>query len=54
MSQTFDADVIIAGAGMAGATLALSLSRAGLTPLLIDPAPFETQLAPNRSARSGS
>ena len=54
MSQTFDADVIIAGAGMAGATLALSLVRAGLTPLLIDPAPFDTQLAPAFDGRSSA
>ena len=37
MAETFDADVIIAGAGMAGATLALALKSAGLEPLLIDP-----------------
>ncbi|MBC7167418.1 UbiH/UbiF/VisC/COQ6 family ubiquinone biosynthesis hydroxylase [Phenylobacterium sp.] len=49
-----DPDVIIAGAGMAGATLALSLSRAGLKPLLIDPAPFETQLAPTFDGRASA
>jgi 2-octaprenyl-6-methoxyphenol hydroxylase len=43
MSQ--DADVIIAGAGIAGATLALSLARAGLKPILIDPVAFDAQLA---------
>jgi 2-octaprenyl-6-methoxyphenol hydroxylase len=45
MSETYDADVIIAGAGMAGGTLALALRQAGLAPLLIDPAPFEAQVA---------
>lgn len=52
--QGSDPDVIIAGAGMAGATLALSLSRAGLRPLLIDPAPFETQLAPTFDGRASA
>ncbi|WP_374575204.1 UbiH/UbiF/VisC/COQ6 family ubiquinone biosynthesis hydroxylase [Phenylobacterium sp.] len=54
MSKTFDADVIIAGAGMAGATLAVSLHRAGLKPILIDPQPFETQLAPAFDGRSSA
>lgn len=48
----YDADVIIAGAGVAGATLALSLAQAGLTPLLVDPAPFEAQLAPTFDGRA--
>ncbi|WP_395672341.1 UbiH/UbiF/VisC/COQ6 family ubiquinone biosynthesis hydroxylase [Phenylobacterium sp.] len=50
----FDADVIIAGAGMAGATLALSLHRAGLTPLLIDPVVFDAQLAPTFDGRASA
>ncbi len=50
MSQ--DVDVIIAGAGVAGATLALSLSRAGLTPVLVDPMPFDVQLAPTFDGRA--
>ncbi|MFA7264451.1 MAG: UbiH/UbiF/VisC/COQ6 family ubiquinone biosynthesis hydroxylase [Caulobacter sp.] len=50
--QTFDADVIIAGAGMAGATLALALKSGGLEPLLIDPMPFDTQLEPAFDGRS--
>jgi len=49
-----DADVIIAGAGMAGATLALALARAGLTPLLVDPAPFEAQVAPTFDGRASA
>jgi 2-octaprenyl-6-methoxyphenol hydroxylase len=52
MSATFDADVIIAGAGMAGATLGLALARSGLKPVLIDPAPFSTQLEPSFDGRS--
>jgi 2-octaprenyl-6-methoxyphenol hydroxylase len=54
MGETFDADVIIAGAGMAGATLALALRQAGLTPLLIDPAPFEVQAAPTFDGRASA
>ena len=54
MSDTFDADVIIAGAGMAGATLGLSLARAGLKPLLIDPVLFSAQLAPAFDGRSSA
>jgi len=49
-----DADVIIAGAGIAGATLALSLSRAGLTPVLIDPVAFDAQLAPAFDGRASA
>lgn len=50
----FDADVIIAGAGMAGATLALALKSGGLEPLLIDPLPFDEQLAPAFDGRSSA
>lgn len=45
-------DVIIAGAGVAGATLALSLARAGLRPVLVDPVPFDAQLAPTFDGRA--
>jgi 2-octaprenyl-6-methoxyphenol hydroxylase len=45
-------DVIIAGAGVAGATLALSLKRAGLEPVLVDPVPFDAQLAPTFDGRA--
>ncbi len=41
-----DVDVIIAGAGIAGATLALALNQAGLKPVLIDPVVFDAQVAP--------
>jgi 2-octaprenyl-6-methoxyphenol hydroxylase len=54
MSASYDADVIIAGAGMAGATLGLALARAGLKPILIDPAPFSAQLAPSFDGRSSA
>ena len=54
MAETFDADVIIAGAGMAGATLALALKSAGLEPLLIDPVVFDDQLAPTFDGRASA
>jgi len=54
MSETFDADVIIAGAGIAGATLALALKESGLEPVLIDPVVFEAQLAPTFDGRSSA
>lgn len=50
--MTFDADVIVAGAGMAGATFALAVRQAGLKPLLIDPQPFDLQLAPSFDGRA--
>ena len=49
-----DADVIIVGAGMAGATLALALHSGGLHCLLIDPQPFEAQLAPSFDGRASA
>lgn len=54
MAETFDADVIIAGAGMAGATLALALKSGGLEPLLIDPVVFDDQLAPAFDGRASA
>ena len=54
MPQTPQPDVIIAGAGMAGATLALSLKHGGLEPLLIDPQPFASQLEPTFDGRSSA
>lgn len=47
-------DVLIAGAGIAGATLALSLARAGLRPVLIDPVPFDSQLEPAFDGRASA
>ncbi|WP_269715153.1 UbiH/UbiF/VisC/COQ6 family ubiquinone biosynthesis hydroxylase [Caulobacter sp. NIBR2454] len=54
MADRYDADVIIAGAGMAGATLALALASGGLSSILIDPQPFEAQLAPTFDGRSSA
>jgi 2-octaprenyl-6-methoxyphenol hydroxylase len=54
MTQAYDADVIIAGAGMAGATLGLALASAGLTAILVDPAAFDDQLAPTFDGRSSA
>lgn len=54
MTDTFDADVIIAGAGMAGATLGLALAKAGLKPILIDPVVFSAQVAPTFDGRSSA
>ena len=53
-APTYDADVIIAGAGMAGATLALALSHAGLKAILVDPQPFDAQLAPSFDGRASA
>ncbi len=49
-----DADVIIAGAGMVGATLALALHAAGLTSILVDPQPFDAQTAPTFDGRASA
>jgi 2-octaprenyl-6-methoxyphenol hydroxylase len=54
MTASADADVIIAGAGMAGTTLALALASAGLIPILIDPQPFEAQSAPTFDGRASA
>src|SRR5580704_17644033 len=54
MGEVLEADVIIAGAGMTGATLGLALASAGLTPILIDPQPFEAQLAPTFDGRASA
>jgi 2-octaprenyl-6-methoxyphenol hydroxylase len=54
MPQAFDADVIVAGAGMAGATLALALKSGGLEPILVDPVVFETQTAPTFDGRASA
>lgn len=49
-----DIDVIIAGAGIAGATLALALNQAGLRPVLIDPVVFDAQVAPAFDGRASA
>ena len=45
-------DLVIAGAGMVGSTLALAARQAGLDVVLVDPQPFEAQLAPAFDGRS--
>ena len=52
MSQPDRYDVIIAGAGMAGATFALAAAQGGLKVVLVDPQPFSAQLAPTFDGRS--
>ena len=52
MTSTHDADVLIVGAGVAGATLALALASGGLRPLLIDRAPMSDQLEPTFDGRA--
>ena len=47
-------DVLIAGAGMAGATAALACAHAGLRVVLVDPLPFETQVEPTFDGRASA
>jgi 2-octaprenyl-6-methoxyphenol hydroxylase len=54
MATAYDADVLIAGAGMAGTTLALALASGGLEPVLIDTQPFEAQCAPTFDGRASA
>ena len=54
MADSLSADVIIAGAGMAGATLALALKSGGLEPVLVDPLPFQTQTAASFDGRASA
>ena len=54
MKSSATPDVIIAGAGMSGATLALALAHGGLKPVLIDPQPFAAQLAPTFDGRASA
>lgn len=54
MTQTYDADVIIAGAGMTGATLALALASGGLKAILVDPQVFDVQTAPSFDGRASA
>src|SRR5580692_4594886 len=53
-SDVIEADVIIAGAGLTGATLGLALASAGLKPILVDPQPFDAQLAPTFDGRASA
>lgn len=52
--SAFDADVIVAGAGMAGATFALAAAHGGLEVAVVDPAPFDQQLAPSFDGRASA
>ena len=54
MADALTTDVIIAGAGMAGTTLALALNSGGLDCVLVDPQPFEAQLAPTFDGRASA
>jgi 2-octaprenyl-6-methoxyphenol hydroxylase len=54
MAAPFDADVVIVGAGMPGATLALALTESGLKAILVDPQPFELQCAPTFDGRASA
>jgi 2-octaprenyl-6-methoxyphenol hydroxylase len=52
--EVIQADVIIAGAGLTGATLGLALVSAGIEPVLVDPQPFEAQIAPTFDGRASA
>ena len=47
-------DILIAGGGLVGLTLALALGRNGLGVIVVDPAPAETTLAPTFDGRSSA
>lgn len=52
MADTERYDVIIAGAGLAGAAFGLAAAQGGLKVVLVDPQPFDAQLAPSFDGRS--
>ena len=52
MSGSDDYDIIIAGAGLVGATFALAAAQGGLRPVMVDPQPFTAQLAPTFDGRA--
>ncbi|MFC5345783.1 UbiH/UbiF/VisC/COQ6 family ubiquinone biosynthesis hydroxylase [Brevundimonas staleyi] len=52
MASPHTHDIIVAGAGMAGATFALAAAKGGLKVALVDPQPFSAQLAPTFDGRS--
>ena len=45
-------DIVIAGAGLTGAAFALAAAQGGLKAVMIDPQPFDAQLAPTFDGRS--
>lgn len=51
---SFDGDVVIAGGGLAGQTLALALHSAGVGVALVDVLPFETQLEDKFDGRASA
>lgn len=54
MSDRQDADVVIVGGAMVGATLALALKSGGLEPLLIERQPMSAQLDPGFDGRASA
>ncbi len=52
MSDTETYDIVIAGAGLTGAAFALAAAQGGLKVVMIDPQPFDAQLAPTFDGRS--
>ncbi|HWQ86412.1 UbiH/UbiF/VisC/COQ6 family ubiquinone biosynthesis hydroxylase [Brevundimonas sp.] len=52
MADTEHYDVIVAGAGLVGATFGLAAAQGGLKVVLVDPQPFSLQLAPAFDGRS--
>ncbi|WP_295692381.1 UbiH/UbiF/VisC/COQ6 family ubiquinone biosynthesis hydroxylase [Maricaulis sp.] len=53
-SAEFDGDVVIAGGGLAGMTLALAMDQAGLSVALVDALEIEDQLAPSFDGRASA
>ena len=54
MNDTLDVDVVIVGAGMVGASLALALASGGLEVALVDPQTVEAQTAPTFDGRASA
>ena len=52
MADTERYDIVIAGAGLAGAAFALAAAQGGLKVVMVDPQPFSDQLAPTFDGRS--
>ena len=50
----FEGDVVIAGGGLAGLTLALAMEQAGLVVAVVDALPMDAQLAPTFDGRSSA
>ena len=52
MTATDRYDIVIAGAGLAGASFSLAAAQGGLKVVMVDPQPFDAQLAPSFDGRS--